>query len=463
MSDLVVGVPPAVLELVQQGLLERAFHDGLFPSLQYRAEAEFEEWGANTGTEIFMTRPGLLTPVTKPTSPGIDPKPQAVAYEQWGAKLNRYCSTIDTHIPTSTVSNGDQFLRNINQLGLQAGQSLNRIPRNALFQAYLSGHTCLIAAAGSSAKEIRVASLNGFTDVVIKGKNVRPAPVSTSTPLAISITGVVGTRNVIGYDADDPDDPNGPGTLYLSAQIGGAGIASRAPVISAAAPLTIRTGGGDSIDAIGSTDVFQLQDLINATNKLRRNSVPPHEDGFYHAHISPDANSQIFTDPAFQRLNTSLPDHVYYREAFIGTIAGCACFLNNEAPDWQNSGSRVSTGTNASYSEDLGAETTNESGINIGRIVVTGRGAIYERGLDERQYVTEAGVTGKIGDFQIVNNGVEVKTERIRLILRAPMDRLQETVAATWSSTTSFPIPSDVTSGGPQRFKRAVIIEHALD
>lgn len=459
---LVLGVPPAILELVQSGLLERAFHDGLYPALQYRSEAQFEEWPANTGTEVFMSRPGLLTPVVKPLNPGVDPVPQTVSFEQWVARLNRYGSTIDTHVPTSVVSNGDQFLRNIHQLGLQAGQSLNRIPRNALFQSYLSGHTVTIAAAAAGDTQIRVAALNGFVDVVVKGSNVRPRTVSASSPLAITITGV-GLRNVTGYDPDNPDDPNGPGTLYLDAAIGGAGIAARTPVVSSAAPLVIRSGGGASTDAIGAADVFVLQDLINAVNKLRRNNVPPHEDGFYHVHVSTDGNSQVFTDTSFQRLNTSLPEYQYYREAFLGAIAGGTCFLNTESPDLNNSGARTATGTNAFYSEDIGAETTNEGGINIGRIIVTGRGALYERGLDERQYVTEAGVTGKVGEFQVVNAGVEVETKGVRLILRAPLDRLMDQVAATWSISTSFPVPSDVTSGGPQRYKRAVVIEHAID
>ena len=462
-EQLVLGVPPAVLELVQQGLLERAFHDGLFPALQYRSEAQEEEWPANTGTEIFMSRPGLLTPRTKPLNPGEDPVPQTVNYEQWVARLARYADTIDTHVPTSVVANADQFLRNIHQLGLQSGQSLNRIPRNELFTAYLSGQTNLIAATAAIDTQIRVAALNGFVDVVIRGQNVRPAPVSTSHPLSITIQDApVITVNVIGFDPDDPDDPNGPGTLFLDAAVG-AIVAVRTPVLSSARPLVIRSGGGDSVDAIGSADVFELQDAINAVNRLRRANVSPHEDGYYHAHISTDGNSQVFTDAAFQRLNTALPDHVYYQEAFIGTIAGIAFFLNTESPDSLNSGTRTATSANAFYSEDIGAETTNNTGVNIGRIIVTGKGSIYERCLDEKQYVTEAGITGKVGEFTIVNQGVEVLTERIRLILRAPINRLQDVVAATWSITTSFPIPSDVTSGGPQRFKRALVIEHALD
>jgi hypothetical protein len=462
MSGLVVGVPPAVLELVQSGLLERAFHDGLVPALLYRSEAAWEEWPANTGTEIFMTRPGLLTPVTKALGVGMDPTPQTVSYEQWGATLGRYASTIDTHIPTSVVSNSDQFLRNIHQLGIQAGMSLNRIPRNALFQSYLSGQTVLIAATGAASKSIRVAALNGFTDVVTKGVNARPRPVSPSSPLSITIVGVTGPRNVVGYDPDNPDDPNGPGTLILDAVVG-AVCPPRSPVLSVAAPLIIRSGGGSSVDAIGSGDTFVLQDAINATGRLRKNNVMPHEDGFYHAHISNDGNSQVFGDPALQRALTALPDSPYYQQAFIGTLGGIAFFLNNEAPESTNSGAMTATGTNAVYSEDMGAETVNETGVGIGRIVVTGRGALIERALDEKQYVTEAGITGKVGEFSIVNNGIGVETNGVRLILRAPLNRLQDVVAATWSISTSFPVPSDITSGGPQRFKRAIIIEHALN
>ena len=460
---LVLGIPPAVVKLVQEGLLERAFHDGLFPALQYRAEALVEEWPANTGTELFMSRPGLLAPVTRPIAPGVDPVPQSLSFEQWSASLQKFSGTIDTHMPTSAVASSNLFLRNIHQLGLQAGQSLNRIPRNALFKSYLSGQTNLIAAALAGDTTIRVAAINGFTDVVIPSGTVRPAPVSSATPLPITIAGVTGTRNVIGAIPDNPDDPYGPGTLQLSAAVGGAGAALRAAVISSAAPLVIRSGGGTSVDAIGAADVFTLQDAINAVNKLRRNNVPPHEDGYYHAHISPDSNSQVFTDPAFQRLNTALPDHRIYQEGFIGTIAGIMFFMNTESPDERNTGNLTPTGVSSIYAEDIGAEVVNATGVKISRILITGRGALYEKWLPGQNFVSEAGLTGKMGEFEIVNAGLTVSTERIDLILRAPLNRLQDKVAATWQISTSFPVPTDVTSGtGPERYKRAVVIEHSL-
>jgi hypothetical protein len=457
---LVVGIPAALLDLVQQGLLERAFHDGLFPALQYRAEAIAEEWPAGTGQELVFSRPGLLTPATTPLTPGRDPVPEAVSFEQWVATLNRYGGTIDTHMPTAATANANLFLRNIQQLGLQAGQTLNRVPRNQLFKSYLSGHTNLIAATAAIDTTIRVASLNGFTDVVDPDTSPRPRTVSATTPLSITIGAV--TRNVIGFTQDDPDDPFGPGTLELDAAVG-AVVAVRSAVLSAARPDVIRSGGGTSIDALGIGDTFVLQDAINVTNRLRRHSVQPHPDGYYHAHISPESNSQIFVDPAFQNLNQSLPDHVYYHEGFIGTIAGIMFLMNNESPDELNAGDTTATGTNALYSEEIGAETRNEGDVAIGRILVTGKGSLYEKWLPESHYVSEAGITGKIGEFDVVNAGISVETERVRLVLRAPIDRLQDQVAATWSISTSFPVPSDITApSGPQRYKRSMIIEHAL-
>lgn len=463
--QIYVGIPASVVNLVQQGLLERAFHDGLYPALLFRGEAPFEEWEANTGTQLLMTRAGLLAPVTTPLAAGVDPEPVTANYEQWVATLLRYGSSIDTHIPTSAVGNASQFLRNIQQLGLQAGQSLNRIPRNTLFQSYLSGQTSTILVTASADTTLRVASINGFQDVV-GGVNVRPLPVSSTNPLAITLyNGATPIAlNVVGAIPDNTNDPNGPGTLLLSGTVG-AIVAVRSTVRSSVAPRIIRAGGGSSIDAIGAGDIGTLQMAIEATNWLRKNNVPPHEDGYFHGHINTDFNSQVFQDPGFQRLNTALPDHTYFQQAFIGTIAGIAFFQNNECPDYLNSGVRAATGTNAQYSPDIGAETTNESGVNIGRIVVTGRGAIYEKGLDESNYVTEAGITGQVGDFQIANMGVEVETERVRLILRAPLNRLQDVVAATWSITTSFATPTDITFTGaaPARYRRAVVLEHALN
>jgi hypothetical protein len=463
---VVVLVPPSIQELVQQGAVERAFHDGLYPNLAYRAEAMAEEWPANTGQLILMSRPGLLTPKVRPLTPGSDPQPSIVPYEQWSATLSQFADAVDTPMLTAITAAGNLFLRNIQQLGLGAGQSVNHLARNNLFIAYLSGQTCLIAATLTTDTQIRVGAINGFTDVLVPGPNqVAPRPVSPANPLSVTVgIGAAAVKvNVIGAVPDIPADTNGPGTLLLSAAIGTA-FANRTAVISSAAPRIVRTGGGASVDAIGPSDTVVLQDVINACALLRRANVLPHEDGYYHAHISPLSNSQLFADNVLQRLNTALPEGIMYSSGFVGHISGILFFMNTESPDALNTGTRVFNGPNfAQYSPEIGAETTNDGQVDIGRIIVTGKGALYERYLDESQLVTEAGVTGAIGTFDVVNQGIQILTERIRLILRSPQDRLQQVVSSAWSITTSFPVPSDITApSGPERFKRAVVIEHAL-
>lgn len=461
---IILGVPASVLELNQKGLLERAFHDGLFPNLAYRAEAMPEEWPANTGQQLFMTRPGLLPTITAPIAPGADPLPQSVPFEQWVAILNQFAGTIDTHMPTSTTANANLFLRNLHMLGLQAGQSINQIARNALFQAYLSGQTVSLTSIGTTDTQVRVAALNGFTDVVIPGGNVAPQTVSPSFPLPIKIgTGAAAvSASVVGFVPDNPNDASGPGTLTLAAAVGSA-FATRTTIKSQFAPRVVRSAAGDSVDAIGGSDTVTLQQCINGVAFMRRANVQPHDDGFFHAHISPLSNAQFFADPVFQRLNQSLPEHVIYKEGFIGTIAGIMFFMNTESPEVQNSGNLTATAASGVYASGLGGEVTNGAGVNIGRVLITGKGSIYEKYIDESQYVTEAGTTGKIGEFDVVNNGINILTERIRLILRAPLDRLQQTVSATWSISTSFPTPSDITApSGPERYKRAIVLEHAI-
>lgn len=467
-EQLVVGVPASVLDLQQKGLIERAFHDGLFPTLHFRQEASWEPWEPHMGTEIFMTRPGLLKPKTKPQAPGTDPVPQNVPYEQWSCVIKQYADTIDTHTPTSATAAQELFLRNIQQLGLQAGQSVNRLARNALFKSYMSGHTVLRVAATAGATSLSVASLNGFNDVVLTEKSARPQTISSAYPISITVgTGSTKeTATVIQATPDDANDPDGPGTLTLLAAIAN-NQAQRAPVKSAYATRIVRPSGGDSIDAITSGDTMVLQQVINAVALLRRANVQPHDDGFFHAHLAPLTQAQLMADPVFQRLNQSLPDSVLYRQGLLGELYGVLFYTNNECPDDSNSGDLVKTTTissvDAYYSPDIGAEVVNGAGVKIGRTIITGKGVMVEKGLDEENYLTEAGVSGKVGNFDIVNNGVQVSTERVRMIIRSPQDRLQQFVSVSWSITHGFAVPADQTApSGLERYKRAIVLEHAL-
>lgn len=462
-APFILNTGALIASLHQEGLLERAFHDPLLERLIFRDEAFKEEAEGNLGTTIFMTRRGLLPAVTTPTrATDGEPQPQILTYEQWLSTLQRYNGALDTSVSESRHALADKLRSNIQALGVQAGQSINLIARNGLYAPYCGGNTVTIDAAAAPDTTIHVASLSGFRFVVLRGQNVAPAQVSTSFPLSVTIAGVTGPRNVIGAAPDDPLDPDGPGILTLSAALG-AVVAARAAVLAFNRPEIIRAGGGTSVDAIGASDILSPADVIAAVTSLRQDRVEPHDDGYYHVHVPPLGEGQLFSDSGFQRLNTALPDSVRYQKLAISTLYGAVWYSNPACPDDSSSGDLVQTGTNAFYSRDIHAETVNNSGVRVGRAIVTGKGTIYERWFDSKQYVSEVGIAGQQGDFAgLQNNGVEINTDGFRLIVLAPIDRLADKVRKTWDYVGDFPAPSDVAAGSPRHYKRSRVIEFAL-
>ena len=187
----VIAQAPEIRALVQDGILERAFHDALFPRLLYRGEATPVLWPANVGDRMIFTGTGLLPKSQRPIVPGNDPTPQTFTSEQWEAVAQQYAATIDTHMPTSMVAIANLFYRNAQQLGLQAGQSMNGIVRNKLYNASLAGHTVVDGAQGP-VNTIRVKRINGFTRArrpdLAAGSPVRydPGAPATRCPSASS-------------------------------------------------------------------------------------------------------------------------------------------------------------------------------------------------------------------------------------------------------------------------------------
>ena len=460
MSIAQLGLNPQIVNLIQDRTLERVFHDALFPRLLYRSEAMAEKWEANIGQRQVYTRTGLVSVDTTPLIPGSDPTPSTYAIEQWEAECSQYGKSLDTHMPTSYVSLAPTFLRDTVQLGLNAGQSLNRLVRDRLFVAYLGGETCAIAAALAGATSIAVASLNGFSEVLVAG---RLLPVSPANPLAISFSAGPAANTVVGVVPLVASNPFGPGIITLGAPLSAA-LAIRAGVRAVTRSRITRVGGAATVDGLVAANILTLQDVINTVSRMRANNIPPTSDGFYHVHLTPQGEAQLFADNAFQRLFQSLPENVVYRDLGIGQLVGCRFYRNTENPDLNNTAKQADTSGGAGsarVSGEIGGEVINQSGVPILREMVVGGGAIYEKYIDEGQYLTEAGVTGKIGEFSVLNGGVSVLTERIRYILRAPLDRLQQIVSQSWSWSGDFPVPSDGLTGDSARYKRAAVIEHA--
>lgn len=459
----VIAQAPEIRALVQDGILERAFHDSLFPKLLFRSEATPVLWPGNVGDRMIFTGTGLIPKNQRPLVPGQDPSPKSFSAEQWEATAQQYADSIDTHMPTSMNAIANLFYRNAQQLGLQAGQSLNGVVRNRLYNEGLSGWT-VADGAQNSVNTVRVKRINGFTRArrpdLAAGSPVRYDPVSASNPLAIKIfAGSELARNVVGFTADTPGDEVGPGTLTLDGAA--VTVADRDYLFSLSKTAIVRVGGGNKVDDVGNLDLLTLASARAAVARMRQQNVPEHQDAYFHCHLDPTSESQIFADQEFQRLLTSLPDYYMYKQFGIGVLLGTIFIRNNEAPLPET----VIGGSTATYTLDdnFAGELYNNgatTGVKIHRPLFTGQGAIMEYYQDLANLLTEAGVTGRTAEPKITNNGIDVFTERIQMIIRAPLNRLQDMVSTTWKFIGDWPVRTDGAVGDAAYYKRVVVIEH---
>lgn len=459
-----ISQDPAIRALVQENLLERAFHDGLFPRLLFRGEGTPQLWPANVGDTMVFTGVGLIKPKMKPLVPGTDPLPSSYQEEQWTAMLNQYSDSIDTHMPTSISAIANLFLRNAHQLGMSAAQAMNRIPRNQMYNAAVAGHT--VADGGpQSGTTLRVKRINGFTRArrpdLPTGSPVRFDIVSTNNPLKITVydNGGVLANSVVGFSPDTAGDEVGPGTLTLLGAL--TSTIDRAYVIADDRTSLVRVGGGFKVDDVTSGDKLTLSDIRTAVARFWQMNVPEQPDGRFHCHLDPTSQAQIFNDDQFAKLLTALPDHFMYRQFAVGELLNCVFFRNSECPLPET----VEGGLTATFTQDdpFAGElfsTGVTSGVKIHRPLFVGQGAMYEYYQDLSGLITEAGITGRVGEPKISNNGIEVFSDRIQLIIRAPLNRLQDLVSTSWKFIGAWPIRTDATTGDVARMKRVQCIEH---
>lgn len=458
-----IAQDPTIRKLVQENYLERVFHDSLFPNLIYRQDAEPREWPQGVGDTHVFTASGLMPVDARPLRPGTDPTPVSYEFEQWEAVLRQYAGAApDTHMPSSIQAIASLLMRNANTLGLQAARTLNVIVRDRMYNAAEQGNT-VTNGAQVGVTSLAVKRLNGFTTArSSSGERVRFATVSGSNPLTVTILTTTGpvTRTVTGFTPATAGDELGPGTLTLTG--GAVTVNDRAYVIAADRAVPHYVGGGDpQVDSIGSNDLPTLADVRDTIAAFWRNNVPAHGDGRFHCHLDPTSQSKLFSDPEFARLLTGCPDHVMYKEFALGELLNTVFLRNSEAPIAQT----VRGGTTASFDDrdPFAGELYNNgatTGVPIHRMLFSGAGGIIEFYQELGQLLTEAGVIGKVGESQVTNNGIVVNSERVQMVFRAPLNRLQDTVSTAWKFMGDWPVRTDALTGDAQRIKRFSLIIH---
>lgn len=455
-TNYVVAANPTVLAAIQDRTLARVYEDAAFPNLMFRAEAEPEKWEANLGTNTTFTRTALMRPTTRPIVQNKEPTPKSFRVEQWEATAAQWGDTIDTHMLTSNVALESLHLRNVHQLGLHSGQSINRIVRDKVYNAYLAGHS-VVSESAVAGVSLPVVSLNGFTRKLFNG---RPAAVSSTNPLTITIVsgGVSSEHQVTGFVSDYEGDEIHGGVLTITPAH--TGVVARDLVLASNRSELINSGGAVGIDGIGAADHLSVADIRAAIAKIRSANIPPHSDGKFHFHLGPISESQIYGDNEFQRLNQGMPDHAFYREFAIGSFLGTLFLRNTECPSLTTVDQDHETGF--TFAGELVNVPLAGAPVEIHRPIITGQGYLEEKYIDESKFITEAGILGKIGEFAVTNAGISVMLERVRMILRSPIDRFQQQVSSSWTISGDWTLPTD--SENPAStgdYCRAVVIQHA--
>jgi hypothetical protein len=428
--------PAALVPAIQQGMLAREFETGLESSLTYRDCADREIFAANIGESLTKTRKGLKTPVTTPLNPSTNTNldngltPTGWTIEQYTLAINMYGDTMDLNMVTSGVGIASQFLANAQTNGIQANQSLDRLARNAIFGAYLSGNTRVTTALGAPATTLHVDDIRGFLTAFSNGVQV---PVSGSFPLTVTVGADVYTcSGAIADGSNVSTAPNGiSGTLTFTANVSTADGALNQPVIAAVGSSIFRPNNRQSPAALVSGDTLTIAVVLEAVATLRSNKVPTIR-GKYNAYIDDRQLLGLFADPEFQLLYRGQYGSEAYKDGQVIEMTGVRFIPTTESPQ------QTSLGAGA-----------------IHRCLVVGQGALIEGDYADTAY---SNVPQAAGLIEVING--------VAMVTREPLDRLQQIIAQSWYWIGGFAVPTDITAttniiptATNAYFKRGVIVE----
>lgn len=417
--DVRSTLPAAITAIMQNGLLDRVFQEALVPEFIFPAIADSTPWLANLGDTRQFTRKGLLSPSTTAVT-GSDVSAATYGIEQWSVTMDQYGQAVDTNMLQSAMTLASKYVADVQTLGINAGQSLNRIARNKLYKAYAGGRTWCTTAATTDTSII-VQSTDGFEFVMVNGVLV---PVSSANPLNVTIAGVANT--VTGVNT-------GTRTLTLgTTRIDVAGDY----VLSANAPFSVRAGTSKNSGydmTTSETVTFKL--FRAAVARLRKMNVPT-IGGVYVAHIDPDTEAQLFDDADFKQALQGRVDSPIYENLSIGRFGGLDWVRNNEVPSYAGG----SSGT-----------------VTVHRPIVVGDGALIAAPFEGMGSLLVGTNVEDVPDISMIQAAPGVEVARI---VRPPQDRLQQIVSTSWSWTGDYGVPSDLQTGDAALYKRAVVVEH---
>ena len=423
------NLPAGLQEILQNGLLERVFQDALIPEFLFDELAEIKPWGGAMGSQSIMTRAGLMVPTTTAVT-GADAPVGTYGFEQYSLFMEQYGNSIDTNMAVSAQALASKFLEDNMTLGINAGQSINRIARNTLYNAYAGGNTWVTAtsttstalvvnsAIGFDKAQQTIAGQTGNTEGINVSNVPQYNPVSASNPLSITVGGVANT--VVGINLST-------NTLTLGTAIS---ATLNQDVVALIAPVSYRPNARATAADLVSGDIATLSLFESAVTRLRSMNVPM-LNGAYTAHVSPQTWQELFQDAAFQRVYTGRNESPAYKDFSLsqGRFIGIDWIMNNELPTENTPG-----------------------GLPVYQPIVAGKNSLIKGPFSEMADLVTQMNAGSTVQIDMVNG--------VARILRAPLDRFGQILSSTWSWIGGYSVGTDMLTGDSATFKRAVVLQH---
>lgn len=444
--------PAALQPAIQQGFLDREFEAGLTSVLGYRAVADREVFPNKVGETVTKTRNGLKAPTTTPLNPQTNTNldngltPSSWTIEQYTLSINMYGDTIDLNTVTQGVGIANQFLVNARVNGVQAAQSLDRLARNAMYNAYMGGNTRVLTTLGAAAATVHVDDIRGFASVysdsgiIATPGNGTMVPVSSSNTMPVVFaSGNVYTLTGVAADGSNVSTALSTGgisgTLTFSANVTVADGTAGNSVISQYAPSIFRpaASNGTTINSTAQlvvTSTLTAQTVIAGVAQLRSNGVPA-VGGSYPCYITDTQMKGLYADPEFQLLYRGQYGSDTWKSGRVVELLGARFIPTTEAVQQQL------------------------TGLSVQRALLCGQGALIEGDYESTGYTETAG-----------DNAEMAMVDSVCMVTREPLDRLQQIVAQSWYYIGGFAVPTDITAtqliiptASLAYYKRAVILE----
>lgn len=452
--------PAALQPIIQTGYLDHRFETGLRATLTFRRTADRETIGVGIGETVTKTRAGLLPAVTAPinvqgvsaqvaatvtanpllhTAAKLDDGliPVQAGFEQYTLGMFKYGSTMDLNTRTSRIAIARLFPLQAEQLGEQAARSLDGLAKNALYGAYMGGNTSVrVASTGTS---VAVDDVRGFLTAPQGGSM---QPVTPSNPLAVVIGAGAYSITAVAVDVSNVSTAAGgmSGVLTLATAVSAGDGAAGNPAVSGIAPSIIRPNGKATAAALTAGDKLTMSALLDAVALLRGNAVPT-IDGLYDCYVNAASQRQMFADADFRQLfqGATSEAEAFARGSIEQPFLGLRFVPTTQTPVQPH-------------------PTT--AGLRVHSPIVVGQGALIE-GQFEGTYAPDDGGTADIPGEEVVVDGV-------RMVTRAPLDRLKEVITQSWEWIGGYCAPTDTTTSATTvasatnaALKRAVVVQHA--